>query len=172
MIQPKLDTVPAFYRGYVDYVKHLDLFEAMTWSLNETQQLIKSIDESQGQYAYANGKWTIKELLCHVIDAERIFCYRALRFARKDSTPLAGFDEELYVPESNAHQRSLTQIAGELLRIRETSIDLYRSFTPEMLERTGSANNTEISVLTLGFVVAGHDTHHRAILNTRYLAKK
>lgn len=166
------ETVPPFYKGYVDQVKHLDLIEAMQWSGNEMQKLISTLTEDQGLYAYAEGKWTIKELLCHIIDAERIFGYRALRFARKDKTPLAGFDENVYVPESNAHQRTLADIAGELERVRATSIDLYKSFSKEMIARTGTANGTEMSVFHLGYIIPGHESHHRTILNTRYLAKK
>ena len=165
-----LSSVPKFYEGYVNHVKSMEIIPAMEWSSSQMQQLISELTEDQGDYRYAPGKWTIRELLCHVIDAERIFAYRALRFARKDKTPLAGFEEDLYVPESNASSRSLRQIGSELKRIRETSIDLYRSFSDDMLLRTGSANNTEISVLHLGYIIPGHETHHRSILTSRYLA--
>ena len=131
--------------------------------------LIGSIPESKGDYRYGPGKWSIRELMGHIIDAERIFAYRALRFARNDKTPLSGFDENVYVPESNVATRTLAELMNELRRIRETSIDLYKSFAPEMLDRIGSANNTEISVLALGYVIPGHETHHRTILKTRYL---
>ena len=171
MIKPDLPSVPPFYQGYVHLVKDVDLFDNLEQSMVLTQQLLNNITESQGSYAYAPGKWTIKELLCHMIDAERIFCYRALRFARNDQTPLHGFEEKDYAPEANADNRTVVSIAAELKRLRMTTIDLYRSFTPDMLERTGTANNTRLSVRNLGFIISGHETHHRKILSDRYLTK-
>jgi uncharacterized damage-inducible protein DinB len=136
-----------------------------------TQQLLSNIPEDKGTFAYAPGKWTIKELLCHMIDAERIFAYRALRFARNDQTPLSGFEENDYAPEANADNRAIADIVAEMKRLRLTTIDLYRGFAPAMLDRTGSANNATLSVRNLGFIIAGHETHHRKILTERYLVK-
>lgn len=169
MSKISIENVPQFYRGYVNHVIHTNFMDAMRWSSDEMSILIASIPESKADYQYAPGKWTIRELIGHIIDAERIFAYRALRFARNDKTPLSGFDENVYVPESNVTTRTLSELMSELTRIRETSIDLFKSFTPGMLDRTGAANNTEISVLALGYVIPGHETHHRAILKTRYL---
>lgn len=169
MIQPDLPNVPPFYQGYVHLVKDSDLFENLDRSMRLTQELLRRVSEEQGNHAYAPGKWTIKELLCHMIDAERVFAYRALRFARNDKTPLAGFEEKDYAPEANAHNRTVAGTGLEMKRLRETTIDLFRSFSPEMLQRTGTANNSTISVVNIGFVVAGHETHHRLILEQRYL---
>lgn len=171
MIHPDLTTVPPFYQGYVQLVKDNDLFYNLEQSAKITQQLLAKIPETKGTYSYAPGKWTIKELLCHMIDTERIFAYRALRFARNDKTPLHGFEENDYAPEANAHNRTVASIAAEMERLRQTTIDLYRSFTPEMLHRTGTANNTAMSVLNLGFVISGHETHHRNVLGERYDVK-
>lgn len=169
MIQPDLPNVPPFYQGYVHLVKDSDLFENLDRSMRLMQELLRGVTEEQGNHAYAPGKWTIKELLCHMIDAERVFAYRALRFARNDKTPLAGFEEKDYAPEANAHNRTVAGIGQEMKRLRETTIDLFRSFSPEMLQRAGTANNSTISVVNIGFVVAGHETHHRLILEQRYL---
>lgn len=169
MIHPDLQSVPAYYKGYVDQVKKLDLFEALRHSNKLMVDLVESISEEKGEFRYEPGKWTIKELLCHLMDAERIFAYRALRFARNDKTPLPAFDENDYVPQSNSHARTLRQITEEMQRLRNTTLDLYVSFTPLMLQRTGSANNTEVSVLNLGFIIPGHELHHRKILTERYL---
>jgi uncharacterized damage-inducible protein DinB len=169
MSKVMIENVPQFYRGYVNHVIDKNFLDAMKWSSEEMSALITSLPESKSDYRYAPGKWTIRELIGHIIDAERIFAYRALRFARNDKTPLAGFDENVYVPESNVASRTLSELMNELTRMRETSIDLYKSFTPAMLERTGSANNTEISVLALAYIIPGHETHHRTILTTRYL---
>src|SRR5690606_33906467 len=159
MTKLEINTVPPFYKGYATLVEGFDVIEAMQHSAKAMQETILSIPEELGEYRYETGKWSIKELLCHIMDAERIFAYRALRISRNDKTPLSGFDEQLYAPEANAHQRTLKEISEELKRLRDTSIDLYRSFTPDMLQRTGSANNTEISVVNIGYIIAGHESH-------------
>jgi hypothetical protein len=105
-----------------------------------------------------------------MIDAERIFGYRALRFARNDKTPLSGFDEKEYAAQLDATSRSLKQIGDEMQHLRTASVDLFESFNEEMLKRKGSANNNELSVVALGFIIAGHETHHCKILQERYLA--
>jgi hypothetical protein len=169
MTKPDLASVPPFYQRYVDFVKDMDVLDALKFSNKETLLMVQGIAEAKGEYRYAPGKWTIKELLCHMMDAERIFAYRALRFARKDQTPLSGFEENDYAPEANAHSRSIVVLAGEMERLRQVSIDLYHSFTPEMLNRTGTANQTALSVLSLGYIIAGHESHHRKILRERYL---
>ena len=166
-----MPSVPPFYQGYVLLVKDGDLIENLEQSMLQTQQLLSRISEDQGSYSYAKGKWTIKELLCHMIDAERIFGYRALRFARNDQTPLPGFEEKDYAPEANADNRTVVSIAAEMQRLRFATIDLYRSFSPSMLDRTGTANNATLSVRNVGFIISGHETHHRKILTERYLVK-
>ena len=164
-----LDTVPPFYQTYVKHVHTMSLKEALGYSLTTFEQIVNSIPESKGGYRYAEGKWTIKELLVHVLDAERIFAYRALRFARNDKTMLPGFEENDYVPNSAANERTMKSILTSMQLIRASTNDLFNSFTIEMLKRSGSANNTEISVETLGYVIAGHQLHHCSILQQRYL---
>jgi uncharacterized damage-inducible protein DinB len=169
MTRPDLDNVPAFYRKYVEFVKDMDLTDALRYAGNAVQEVALSISEQKATYRYAEGKWTIKEVFNHMMDAERVFAYRALRFARNDQTPLAAFDENAYAPEANAHGRALHQLAREMQWLRETTVDLYASFTPEILLREGVASNQKISVLNLGYIIAGHDLHHRTILLERYL---
>jgi len=171
MIHPELALVPPFYRGYVDHVKDFDLFEILSLSGKQTLEMVRSIPEDLGKYRYADNKWSIKEVLCHMMDAERIFGYRALRFARNDQTPLAGFEEKNYAPEANADGRTIVQIADEIQHVRQSTIDLFKSFSPEMLKRNGTANNTEISVVNIGFVIPGHEIHHGKILKERYLTR-
>jgi len=167
---PDPQTLPSFYEGYVNLVQHLDLFEALEQSGFLMNSLLKTIPEEKGEFRYAEGKWSIKELLCHMTDAERIFGYRALRFSRGDETPLPGFEENDYAPQANAHARTLLQLADEMQRLRATTMDLFSSFTPEMLQRKGAANKNVISVINIGYVIAGHETHHRNILTERYLS--
>lgn len=169
MTRPDLQSVAPFYKGYVEYVKDLDMLEALVQSNKITVDLIRSIPEEKGSYRYQPEKWSIKELLCHMLDVERIFAYRALRFARNDKTPLSGFEENDYAPQANANSRTILELANEAERLRATTIDLYKSFTPEMLQRTGTANKAELSVLNLGYIIAGHESHHRRILKERYL---
>src|SRR3990170_6859502 len=169
MRRPDLSTVPSFHKRYVEHVMEYDVLEALKISGRETIAFVRLIPEEKGEHRYAPGKWSIKELLCHMMDTERIMAYRALRFARNDKTQIHGFEENDYAPEANAHGRTISRIADEMERLRLTSLDLFSSFTPEMLNRTGIANNYEFSVLNLGYIISGHESHHRKILVERYL---
>ena len=164
-----LDSVPPFYKNYVKLIEETDIIQALRLSGFRSQVLIHSIPTERADFRYSEDKWTVRELLCHIIDAERIFTYRALRFARNDKTPLHPFEEKDYAPQANAAGRSLKKIADEMANLRAATLDLFDGFTEEMLRRKGIANNTEISVLALGFIVAGHEAHHRKILTERYL---
>jgi len=166
-----LESIPPFYKNYVKQVEESDLLQALRVSGHRTLEVVHAIREEQLGYRYAEGKWSVRELLCHIIDAERIFAYRALRFARHDKTPLPGWEEKDYAPEANAGNRSLKRIADEMRHLRISTLDLFESFSEEMLSRKGIANNSELSVIALGFIIAGHETHHRKILQERYLSK-
>jgi uncharacterized damage-inducible protein DinB len=164
-----LDSVPPFYKNYVKLIDETDVLQALRLSGARTQLLVHGIPERLADYQYAEGKWTVREVLAHMIDAERIFAYRALRFARNDKTPLSGWDENQYAPHLNVANRSLKKLGDELHHLRASTIDLYESFSEDMLLRKGVANNNEMSVLVLGFVTAGHEAHHRKVLTERYL---
>ncbi len=166
-----LENIPPFYKNYVKQLEQTDLPTALRISGFRTMEMVHSIPENKSNYRYAEGKWSIREVLCHMQDAERIFAYRALRFARNDKTALAGFEEKDYASQANAEGRSLKKIADEMQHLRTSTIDLFESFTEEMLLRKGTANNNEMSVMALGFIIAGHETHHRNILKERYLVK-
>ncbi|MFZ6000430.1 MAG: DinB family protein [Bacteroidota bacterium] len=166
-----LDSVPPFYKNYVKLIEETDVLQALRLSGARTQLLVHSIPEAKADYRYADGKWTVREVLAHMIDAERIFAYRALRFARNDKTPLSGWDENEYAPYLNASGRSLKKLGDEMVHLCATTVDLFESFTEDMLARKGVANNNEMTVLVLGLVTAGHEAHHRKILAERYLAK-
>jgi hypothetical protein len=169
MTRPDLSKVPEFYKGYVENAKDFDVLEALRTSSKKMSEIIQTIPEAKGDYRYAPEKWSIKEMLRHMADAERVFAYRALRFSRNDKTPLSSFDENAYAPESNAGAKSVKQLGDELINLRKSTIDLFESFTPEMMTREGTASNKVISVLTLGYVIAGHEMHHCKILKERYL---
>jgi transposase len=167
--KPDFNTLPGFYKNYVMQVHDQDMLQALNYSAQRFQALLNNMPEEKGAYRYAADKWSIKELICHMMDAERIFAYRALRFARNDATVLQGFEENDYAPQANAHARTLKQLAVEAANLRQTTIDLFASFTPEMLQRKGSANGNIVSVVNIGYIVSGHETHHCNILTERYL---
>lgn len=171
MAKPVMSEVPVFYKGYVENVKDMELLEALTQSSKVALNIFRTIPEDMGEYRYSEGKWSIKEVLNHLMDAERIVGYRALRFSRNDKTPLSGFEENDYAPLANAHGRTIHQLTEEMERLRLTTVDLFSSFTPEMLKRDGVANNNKLSVFHLGYIIAGHETHHRKIIVERYLKK-
>lgn len=158
-----------YYAQYISKVNGDDLFAAMQAIHRETQTLLGSLSDEQLQYRYAEGKWTIKDIVGHLIDAERIFAYRALRFARKDATDLAGFDENSYVPASNANERSIQDLLAEFTVVRAATFALFKSFSDEMLTLSGTANNNPISVRALAYIIGGHEMHHLAVIKERYI---
>lgn len=166
-----LESVSGHFKNYVKLVEETDVLQALRLSGFRMQMLIHSIPAEKIDYRYADGKWTTREVLCHILDAERIFMYRALRFARNDKTALPGFEENDYAPEANAGARSMKKIADEFTHLRASTVDMYEGFTEEMLRRRGVAGTNELSVLAYGFVIAGHETHHRRILSERYLGQ-
>ena len=143
----------------------------MKISSKETLALVRSIPEEKGEHRYATGKWSIKELLCHMMDTERILAYQSsLDSPEMMKNKFTGFEESDYAPQANAENRNIKQIADEMERLRMTTIDLFVNFTPDMLQRKGLANNLELSVLNLGYIISGHESHHRTILKERYLS--
>jgi hypothetical protein len=160
---------PPYYNSYIDLVRENDILFTLDEQMNFTYAFLLTIDEKKAHYAYAEGKWTIKEIVGHLIDGERVFAYRATRFARKDKTDLPGFEENDYVANANFTSRSLADLAEELLMIRKSNMYLFNSFTDEMMSRTGTANGGEISVEAILYVIAGHQKHHIKVINDRYL---
>jgi uncharacterized damage-inducible protein DinB len=165
----ELQKVPSHFMHYVEHVRTLDFMDALSESSAKMQEFLRTVPEAKGTYRYADGKWSIKEVLNHLMDAERIFAYRALRFSRNDKTELAGFEENDYAPEANAHARTIKQLSDEMIRLRATSIDLFASFTPEMLERSGKASKNVAQVKVFAYLIGGHEMHHLAIFKERYM---
>lgn len=161
-----------YYDDYIKKVNAVDFFSALDEGLKSISQLVSSLTEEEANYRYEPSKWSIKELLIHLSDTERIFCYRALRFARNDSTELSGFDENEYVPESKAVMRSIADILEEYKAVRLASITLFQHFSDGMLDRKGKANGNIISVRALGYIIAGHEIHHVGVIKERYLGRK
>ena len=171
MPKPIAADYPEYFGKYINQVAEEDLTEAFKNQFPKIEHLLRSINEEKAGYAYAPGKWTLKELLQHIIDAERIFNYRALCFARKETTSLPSFDENLYAGNSNANARSWKSLSNEFIDVRRSTEDLFKSFSNEMLQQKGTANNNAITVLSLGFITVGHVTHHIKVIEERYLVK-
>ncbi|MBP6311019.1 MAG: DinB family protein [Flavobacteriales bacterium] len=165
---PQESEYAPFYKGYVTSVLDLDIITALQTAADDLNRTLSTFSEAQGDHRYAPGKWSVKELLQHVIDTERIMSYRALTFARQDPNSLPGFEENEYAACSNADRRSLTELSDEFNLVRKSTIALFRSFTDEMLVAHGNANGRSMSVRALGYVIAGHGQHHVNILEERY----
>jgi uncharacterized damage-inducible protein DinB len=168
-MRPDLSRVPVSFHNYISQVKQDELQEAFSAGTPAFMQFIESVPPSKYDYRYADGKWTIREVLQHIIDAERIFAYRALRFARKDTTPLPGFDENSFAENAKAETRQWKDLVNEFKAVRTASEYLFASFDKDQLEATGTSNNNPIYVLALGFILVGHSLHHMRILKERYL---
>jgi hypothetical protein len=167
--RPDASEYASSYETYVTKVPEGNLLKILEAQREETQELLASIPEGRALHRYAPGKWSIKELIGHVMDAERVFCYRALRFARGDRTPLPGFDEKVYAPAGKFDTRPLPDLAAELDAVRHATIALFSGLDPDALARRGPANNNEVSVRALAYIIAGHERHHLGILRERYL---
>lgn len=159
-----------YYGKYVELVPDGDLIQTLRAQLDETLALVRGLPEAQGGHRYAPGKWSIREVLGHVIDTERIFAYRALRIARGDATPIEGFDENAYAAASEADARTLADLAEELEHVRLGNLAFFRALSHEALARRGTANGAEVTVRALAWILAGHELHHRALLRERYLS--
>ena len=169
MPKPKIADYPEYFGRYINQVPEEDLTEAFQNQSRIFPKLLTSITEVKANHAYAEGKWSIKELVQHLIDAERIFNYRALAIARKETVSLPSFDENSYAANSGGNARDWRSIVNEYLNLRASTQDLYNSFNEEMLAQKGTANNNTISVLSLGFITIGHVYHHQKVLEEKYL---
>ncbi|HEX2627834.1 MAG TPA: DinB family protein [Chitinophagaceae bacterium] len=169
MARPDLSRVFHYYHGYIGQVKEDDLIKAFTNQTASFLQFLDSIPVAKRSYAYAEGKWTIQEVLQHIIDAERVFAYRALCFARQDKTPLPSFDENSYAENSKASTRKWDDLVEEFKAVRLSSEIMFRSFDNDQLESNGVANNKPVYVLGIGFVLVGHAEHHVNVIKERYL---
>ena len=158
-----------YYSRYIDLVPEGDILTTLLRQNEATMALLRGLSESQGGFRYAPGKWSIKELVAHVSDAERIFADRALRFARADETPLPGFEENDYVRNGSFDSFHLADIVTGFENVRRSTVSLFSLLTNDATIRRGQANNAEISVRALAYVIAGHEIHHMNVLRTRYL---
>jgi hypothetical protein len=167
---PKSDIIPATsYQGYVDLVKEEDVLKAIRNNTRQFRKFLEKIPRKKIDYAYAEGKWTIREMLQHIIDAERVFAYRALRFSRLDPTPLPSFDEEQWGAHAGAANRRWKDLINEFGAVRQATEYLFESLSDEQLRFVGEANGRPQNAFTIGFVLSGHVAHHIKLIQERYL---
>src|SRR6266446_1247730 len=166
--RPEPDEIPSNYVGYVKRVPELDPVTVCAAQIEDTATLLRGVSETDAMYRYGQGKWSIKEVVGHLADVERIMAYRALRIGRGDTTPLPGFDENAYVPVARFDTRSLADLVGELRTVRAGTLALLRTFDADAWRRRGTANGTPVSVRAIAFMIPGHERHHVEVLRTRY----
>jgi uncharacterized damage-inducible protein DinB len=158
-----------FYGNYIKKAGTKDLIFGLEHGLIETIKLFETIPGDRLEYRYAEGKWTIKDIIQHLLDAERIFAYRILRIARQDKTPLHGFEENDYAKKTLANNRSRADLIEEYKVIRQSTLSLVKSLNDPMLKSMGIVNNGKMSVRAIGFIIIGHEKHHCEVINKRYL---
>ena len=158
-----------FYASYVAQVPDGDLLEELEISVHDLIRFVQNIPMDKYDYRYAEGKWTIKDILQHLMDSERIFAYRALRIARNDKTPLPGFDENEYAAIAGGSKRTIRDLLTELALVRQSTIHLFKIFNEEALLRMGTASGFPVSVRALGVIIIGHQKHHQKVFEERYL---
>lgn len=158
-----------YYSKYIDLVPEGDVVEHLDRQAQEAASLLRGVPIHLHDHRYAEGKWSVKEVIGHLADAERIFSYRALRISRGDATPLASFDENAYVPGGEFGLREYESLVEELLNVRRATLSHLRSLTPEQARRRGVASGQEVTVRALAYIMAGHVIHHLGILRERYL---
>lgn len=158
-----------YYQQYIDEIKGDDIFRILIEQNLESQNVLNSFSESKGNYKYAEGKWTVKQVIGHLMDVERIFAYRALCIARGETSPLPGMDQDTYVANGNFNKRQIFDLVYEYRLLRESNILLFGSFDKSILHNRGIASNYEVTVLALMFMTAGHEKHHLKVLTEKYM---
>ena len=165
---PAPDEYAPYYGTYIQLLPPGDILDILEAQLHETLGLLRSCTEEQAGFSYAPGKWTVKEVIGHIIDTERVFAYRGLCFARGDRTPLPGFEQDDYVLGAEFNTRSSENLAGEFEHLRRSNIFLFRTWSEAVQSRRGTANNFAITARAIPFILAGHERHHLNVLRDRY----
>lgn len=168
--KPEASEYNEYYGKYISLIDDSDLLGTLEGQIRETRDLFAGFPEERGSHAYAEGKWTIKEVISHLLDGERIFGYRLLRIARGDATPLEGFEQDDYIATSHANERSFTDLLCEFGELRAANLRLMLSLDEADWQRTGTASGYPVSARALAFIMAGHVRHHLNVIAERYLA--
>jgi len=159
----------SYFKRYVDLVDDIHLDTALSQGMNETLSFFENLPKSSETYRYAEGKWTPKEILMHIIDTERVFAYRALQFARTENANLQGFDQDIFADNAKVNDRELKDLLNEYRSVRGASIALFNSFDDTTLARGGKASGNDLTVRAAGFLICGHERHHINVINEKYI---
>lgn len=168
-MRPDVGDYAPYYERYIKLIEGDDILKILNDQSKKTQDVLNSFSEHKGNFRYAEGKWTVKEVVGHLLDTERVFAYRALCIARGEKKSLPGFDQDDYVKDGNFNRRDLFELNYEFRLLRESNLLLFRSFSEEMLKKRGFANETSVTVLAILFMIAGHEKHHMKILREKYM---
>jgi hypothetical protein len=168
MMRPEKNEYHRYYETYVSLVEETDVVAALIEQTHDLRNMLAGVTEERSLFRYAEDKWSVKELLGHLIDGERIFSYRALRISRDDKTPLEGFEQDGYIENSNFDATRFADLVEEFMLVRQSNILFFRNLTDEMWLRTGTASDSAISVRALAYIMVGHVRHHANILRERY----
>jgi hypothetical protein len=166
--RPEAGEFDPYYARYIERVPDGDIVSLLENQIRSTAAVLRAVPADRATYRYAQGKWSIAEVVGHMIDLERIFGYRALRFARADTTPIEGFDQDAYVPAGEFDRRTLADLVGDFEAVRRSTLTLIRGFPPGAWSRIGTANAKPISVRALIYIIAGHERDHLGTLKARY----
>lgn len=169
--RPAASEYPPYFAQYIDKVPDGDILDLLRHQIDNTVQTLSRVKEADAGFRYAPGKWSIREVMGHVVDTERIFVYRAVCFARGETQPLPGFDENTYAANSNADTRPLADHLAEFRTTRAATLSFLSGLSAEALGRRGTANNREYVTRAIPFIIAGHERHHMGVLAERYLSK-
>jgi uncharacterized damage-inducible protein DinB len=167
--KPAAGEFAPYYGKYISLVEGDDILRALEEQNGATLGVLRSRTEAQGNYRYEPGKWSIKEVVGHLIDTERIFAYRALRIARDDKTPLPGFEQDDYVASADFDASQLADLAAQFALVRQSNLAMFRQFSDEAWLRRGTASENPVTVRALAYIIAGHELHHLRLLRSRYL---
>lgn len=170
MNRPDRSEYDPYYEGYVALVANDDIFDTLDAQPKNLQDLLTAIPDEKGEYRYAEGKWSVKELVGHLIDGERMFAYRVFRISRGDQTPIEGFEQDGYIENAFSNGRSFADLVEEFSLLRRANMIFFNNLTDDGWDRVGTANNVSVSVRALAYIMAGHIDHHLNILKERYLA--
>jgi hypothetical protein len=168
-MRPSAGDYAPYYERYINLIEGDDILKILNDQSKKTQDVLNSFSEHKGNYRYADGKWTVKEVVGHLLDTERVFAYRALCIARGEKKSLPGFEQDDYVTEGNFNRRELFDLNYEFRLLRESNLLLFRTFSSEMMQRKGFANESTVSVIALMYIIAGHEKHHMNVLKEKYI---
>lgn len=167
--RPDLEEFPVYMRSYVQLIPEGDIIQTLNGQLASTLKIFSAVTEKQAEYRYAEGKWSLSEVLGHLTDTERIMSYRILRIARGDKSPLMGFDENVYVQEASFYERTIADLLEDYQNVRRATISLLKGLPQKSLQNKGNANGFEVTVETIAYMIAGHELHHLKIIQEKYL---